>query len=260
MTVQIHNNEMQYNDKELREAFHLLFLENLLRVSSPNIFVLKGGVNLRFFFKSPRYSEDMDLDVLAGSVPTLKKNAYKILENASFRRSLATYGIVDLKINDPAKAKQTETTQRFRLRLVTQTGEEFPTKIEYSRRSIEETFAEDNIDPEISAQYMRLAFRCQHFIGASAATQKIQALAGRPVTQARDVFDLYILYLGNHLSRPGFSRPKALLEKARECASSIHYDQYRDQVEEYLTSTGRQDFGGPTKWKQIQTQIMDQLK
>ena len=66
-----------YSDTQKREVFHFLFLEELLKISDPRLYVLKGGVNLRFFFKSPRYSLDMDLDVLAGNVATLKKNGYK---------------------------------------------------------------------------------------------------------------------------------------------------------------------------------------
>ena len=65
---------MDYSHWQQREIFHLLFLEQLLKLSDPNLFVLKGGLNLRFFFNSPRYSEDMDLDVLGGSVATLRKN------------------------------------------------------------------------------------------------------------------------------------------------------------------------------------------
>ncbi len=60
-------------DSQLREVFHFCFLDRLLKVSTPNLYVLKGGVNLRFFYNSPRYSEDMDLDVLAGNVSTFKK-------------------------------------------------------------------------------------------------------------------------------------------------------------------------------------------
>jgi predicted nucleotidyltransferase component of viral defense system len=51
------------SDRELCELFHFLFLERLLRTTSPELYVLKGGVNLRFFHQSPRYSEDLDLDV-----------------------------------------------------------------------------------------------------------------------------------------------------------------------------------------------------
>ena len=64
---------MAYTHRQQREVFHLLFLERLLRLSDPSLYVLKGGLNLRFFFNSPRFSEDMDLDVLGGSVATLEE-------------------------------------------------------------------------------------------------------------------------------------------------------------------------------------------
>ena len=126
---------MMRSDTELREVFHFYFLDRLLRISDPGMYVLKGGVNLRFFFNSPRYSEDMDIDVLAGSVGTLNKNGYKILQDAAFIRSLRTYGIADIELNDPQKAKQAATTQRFRIGLITPSAHRLPTKVEFSRRS-----------------------------------------------------------------------------------------------------------------------------
>src|SRR5262249_15938973 len=145
-----------YSDRQKRELFHFLFLERLLKVSDPKLYVVKGGVNLRFFFHSPRYSEDMDIDVLGGAVHTLKKNGYKILEDPAFQRSLRAFGIDSIRLNDPSRAKQTETVQRFRARLVTSAGEELPTKIEFSRRG-KGAFAQsvDRIDPEIARSYQR---------------------------------------------------------------------------------------------------------
>ena len=52
------------SDMQIREVFHFYFLDRLLKLSDPGLYILKGGVNLRFFFMSPRYSEDMDIDVL----------------------------------------------------------------------------------------------------------------------------------------------------------------------------------------------------
>ena len=69
-----------YSDMQRRELFHFVFLERFLKITDPELYSVKGGVNLRFFLKSPRYSEDMDLDVFGGGVETLKKNGYKILE------------------------------------------------------------------------------------------------------------------------------------------------------------------------------------
>ena len=94
---------MQYTRRQLREVFHLSFLAQLLRNCDPALFVLKGETNLRFFFRNPRYSEDMDNDVLEESVATLKKNGYKIPENASLRRSPRSFGITDLLTSDQTK-------------------------------------------------------------------------------------------------------------------------------------------------------------
>ena len=80
-----------FSDTQIREVFHFHFLDRLLKLSDPGLYILKGGVNLRFFFMSPRYSEDMDIDVLAGRVATLKKNGYKILNERAFRRSLRAF-------------------------------------------------------------------------------------------------------------------------------------------------------------------------
>lgn len=254
---------MGYDDKEIREIFHFLFLDHLLRISDPKLYVLKGGVNLRFFFQSPRYSEDMDLDVLGGSVATLKKNGYKILESAAFKRILQTYGIKEIILNDPGKAKQTETTQRFRVRLINSVDEEFPTKIEFSRRPANDIaidhFEEDNIDPKIAGYYKRLSFRCQHYPGYQAVIQKIKALAGRPQTQARDVFDLYLLYIGNHFDSSRWNLKSDLLSTAIDNAMSITFEQYHDQVVEYLDIQGKRQYSTCEQWENLRSKIVDEL-
>ncbi len=155
--------------------------------------------------------------------------------------------------------QQTETTQRFRVRLVNQTGEEFPTKIEFSRRSSQDSFVEENIDTEIAMRYKKLSFRCQHFDGQTAVYQKILALAGRPITQARDIFDLYILYLGGHSGKEAITVSPNILEQARENTLSISYEHYRDQVEEYLNLTGKQNYSGSSRWNEIQSCILEQF-
>mgnify|MGYP001601104310 FL=1 len=50
---------MVYNSLQLREIFHLEFLRWLGRKVKPDYYAIKGGTNLRFFFQSFRYSEDM---------------------------------------------------------------------------------------------------------------------------------------------------------------------------------------------------------
>lgn len=252
------------SDTQLREVFHFSFLDRLLTISDPSIYVLKGGVNLRFFFNSPRYSEDMDIDVLAGSVETLTKNGYKILEDAAFRRSLRAFGIDDIDINDPAKAKQTKTTQRFRFGLITPAGDRLPTKLEFSRREVHPSAnaLTEYIDAEVARPYRKLSFRCQHYDGQTAIVQKIRALAGRAVSQARDVFDLSILYRGGY--RP--SAPlKGLLtlaeyDRAIDCLVGLTAEDYEGQVVEFLDAASRDQYAGQDAWETLQTFVLETLE
>ena len=253
-----------FTDTQIREVFHFCFLGRLLKLSDPGLCILKGGVNLRFFFGSPRYSEDMDIDVLAGSVQALKKNGYKILNDGAFQRSLRSFGIADVEINDPAKAKQTDTTQRFRFGLITPAGHRLPTKVEFSRRK---EFGDGEsesalIDAEIARTYRRLAFRCPHYTGDAAVMQKLRALAGRPVTQARDVFDLANLFRGGHGPSAPWSKLLADGEyaKAIDCLMGLSWEDYEGQVVEFLDIDSRVDYGDRHAWEALQTQVFSQLE
>jgi len=251
------------SDTQIREVFHFHFLDRLLKQSDPGLYILKGGVNLRFFFSSPRYSEDMDIDVLAGDVQTLEKNGYKILNDQAFKRSLRSFDIADIEVNDPAKAKQTKTTQRFRFGLITPAGYRLPTKVEFSRRNeVGDGEAESTlVDTEIARSYRRLSFRCPHYTGGAAIVQKVRALAGRPVTQARDVFDLAILFRGGY--RPFAAWSDLLTEevhaKAIDCLMGLTWREYEGQVVEFLEPESRDEYGSKNAWNELQNMVMNWL-
>lgn len=252
-----------YSNRQIREIFHFCFLERLLKSSDINLYILKGGVNLRFFFNSPRYSEGMDLDVIAGNVATLKKNGYKILDDGAFKRGLRTYGITDVIVNDPAKTKHTETTQRFGVQLLTASGEQLPSKVEFSRRArLRDDVVLDPIDPELARRYRKFSYRCQYYPGEVAVVQKIKALAGRTITQARDVFDLEILRLG------GFSQAivikQAVTDEVREAAQksllSMSYDDFAGQVLEFIGDDDKKSFASRTAWKAMADHVFQLLE
>ena len=251
------------SDPDIREAFHFCFLERLLRLADPGLFVLKGGVNLRFFFHSPRYSEDMDIDVLAGSVATLKKNGYKILGDAAFQRSLRTFGIDDIDVNDPHKPEQTEMTQRFRCTLVRTSGVRLPTKVEFSRRNDDpgNEVITEFVDTGIARHYQKLAFQCRHYSGSATVVQKIEALAGRAVTQARDVFDLGILIRGGHFAEAVKQDllSRAPVSDAIECLAALRWDEYEGQVLEFLDAGSRDEFGTREAWESLQSSVFESL-
>lgn len=59
----------ELRDAQVVELFHLAFLQVLQARLDQARYVLKGGTNLRYFFDSVRYSEDIDLDLLLRRQP-----------------------------------------------------------------------------------------------------------------------------------------------------------------------------------------------
>src|SRR5690242_2108845 len=120
------------NERQAIEISHLLFLRAFGARADKNLSALKGGCNLRFFLKSIRYSEDMDLDLRTMSVGTLRNNVDHVLAAQSFAQTLRAQAIEIVRTSRP---KQTEITQHWKLTLrLTDSGAEVPTKIEFSRR------------------------------------------------------------------------------------------------------------------------------
>ena len=91
------------------ELFHLLFVSQLVRKLDKRFYALKGGCNMRFFFKSPRYSEDIDLDVHGISVDVLRTKVNSILNSKPFTDILQ---VRDIEIEHITEHEQTEATQR----------------------------------------------------------------------------------------------------------------------------------------------------
>jgi predicted nucleotidyltransferase component of viral defense system len=245
-------NSLSYNHLQLRELFHLEFLRRLSLKLKPGQYVLKGGVNMRFFFGSPRYSEDMDLDAQGISVEILRDVVMGILNATSLRETLASFGVKGTIAPDIVKAKQTETTQRFKIHLSTSADEDLYTKIEFSRRGIKEGAKVETVRAEIMRALRLPPLMCPHYDAAAAMLQKIDAIAGRSVTQARDIFDLYLLNSQASLSkkRIALDRTEAL-KKALSNIYAVDFRQFKDTVLSYLPQEERGPYDNAGQWDEI---------
>src|SRR3990170_3419265 len=101
------------------EQFHLLFLAQLGRRLDKKLYVLKGGCNLRFFHRSVRYSEDMDLDLAAVDTHLLRDKVRAIFASRPFAEILEARG---METEHVTEQKQAGTTQRWTLGLRTERG------------------------------------------------------------------------------------------------------------------------------------------
>ena len=247
---------MDFTPQSQIELFHLLFLAHLRNRVDPSLYVLKGGCNLRFFFKSVRYSEDIDLDVHTVVKDTLKSQVSKLLASDSFARVLRSR---QLEIIDVTAPKQTDTTQRWKLR-ISGAGSALPihTKIEFSRRSGIEKAVYEQVDPHLTQNYELYPVLCNHYGRESVILQKVAALIHRAETQARDVFDL------DHLLRAPVSiaAPKTLaaeLDHGVENALSLSYSTYKSQVVAFISPEFQEHLGTESAWNQIQERVVNAL-
>ena len=142
---------MNLSDAQIVELFHVSFLAALSRRLEPSRYVLKGGVNLRYFFDSVRYSEDIDLDLLGVPSWSLEKKVDEFLAKGPLGLLLRPAAVAVAEFTKP---KQTDTTQRWKIALAAP-GRRAPirTKVEFSHREGQEGYRLEPIPARIVEPY-----------------------------------------------------------------------------------------------------------
>lgn len=234
-----------------REIFHLEFLRALNRTLKPEWYVLKGGTDLRFFFGSVRYSEDLDIDVKGITVSALKDKVMAIIQSPTLNTILRPFNIGEIIPPDLGKAKQTQTVQRFKVHLITTAGEDLFTKIEFSRKGFEAGVKTEMVTPAVTRFYKSAPLIVPHYSLETAARQKIRALADRKEIQARDLFDLFILHNRVEDTKAIKSIPREKIAVANKNILSLTYGQYRDTVVTYLSEEDQPTWSSEAFWDEI---------
>jgi len=236
-----------------REVFHLALLRALGRGLPLASHVLKDGSNLRFFFDSVRYSEDMDLDVTGVAVHVLRDKVLAILQSGALADTLRTYGVSQVVPPDMRASKQTETVQRFKVHLITSAGEDLSTKVEFSRRGLDSPAQAEAVPAPVLARYRMAPLIASHYQAEAAALQKVGALVGRRQPEPRDVFDLHVLStrLPARAEGVGGRLATADAEHARERLFSLDYAAYRDAVVGFLDPADQATYDSAAAWDQI---------
>jgi hypothetical protein len=242
-------------DAQAIELFHLAFLQVLQGRLNHDRYVLKGGANLRYFFESVRYSEDIDLDAAGIERWELEEKVDGVLGAPALPVLLRGGG---LAVDGFSKPKQTETTQRWKVALaLAGRNEPLRTKIEFSRRNGDDRHVLESVPARIVAAYALRSPSVRHYDAQAATEQKVEALAGRYETQARDVFDLELLLR----SKPELAAalPAALREPAAERALELPFAAFRDQVLPFLDPEVAELYVDPATWEQIRGFVVERL-
>ena len=245
------------SDRQIVELFHLHFVRLLCAGADRGRFGIKGGCNLRFFFESVRYSEDIGFDVAGMPVHTLKERVNRVLGGPALAMPLRSRGISIAAVTAPNK---TETTQRWKVGLSIGATLPLHTKLEFSRRPTTEGAVIEPVSAGVLAEYQMMPVLAPHYPLPAALRQKVGALVGRSTVQARDVLDLSVL-----LSRAGGRidalRPmRAQIPKAIERAMDVSYDEFKAQVVSYLKPEHLDEYGTRQAWEALQAQVVDALE
>jgi len=247
---------------QLREVFHLVFLRALARSVPVSSFVVEGGGNLRFFFGSIRYSETLDLDAAELPVHLLRDKVMAILESPGIADTMRTFGVERVLPPDIARAKQTETVQRFKVHLLTAAGQDLAAKVEFSRRGLDAPVQAEAVSSPVLAAYRMAPLIVPHYTASAAIRQKLNALVSRPQPQARDVFDLYVL--SSRPEAPDLDLPEAYTasdrQEARERIFSISFARYRDTVLSFLGPEDQAAHDSEAVWDEIRLRALSFLE
>jgi predicted nucleotidyltransferase component of viral defense system len=240
------------------ELFHLIFLDLLGRKIDKRYYVLKGGCNLRFFLKSFRYSEDMDIDVQRIPKEKLEETVNSIIASATFRQILK---VNRLSVEKWSAPKQTETTQRWKFTIMSEQNKTgIPTKIEFSRRGFKGGTLFDAVAPLVIQKYSLSPIMANHYDIQSAFGQKVEALATRRITQARDVFDLNLLLCSGAKPIVEDSRLLGMLGDAKANAMSVTFPAFKSQVLSYLAADYRRQYDSESVWDDIVLKVVEALE
>src|SRR6266568_7875551 len=214
------------------ERFHLAFVE-VAAVRLPiAVFVVKGGANMRFFFRSPRRSRDIDFNYLGRRFENFAGRVDEVLESRALGELLRQHEITPV---NPRRHKQTETTRRWKLLLQTPLVEDADSKIKFSaRRELLEDFELRPVDPALARRLGGRSVAINRYGAMAMVTQKVDALRHRSETQPRDVFDLDLLFRIHPDALAQAPVEQRALEEAMERARALTYQEYVTTVVEYL--------------------------
>jgi hypothetical protein len=206
----------------------------------------------------------MDLDIHPSSKDAIVRAITALLASRWLAARCESLGIARVDFGG-RPAKSTDTTLRFKLAVINHGGIRLPTRIDASLRdrSVGDAVSSEAPAPAVIDRYRRAGVEgvaIPHYPRDPMIRQKIRALAGRSAIQARDVFDLHVLAEGNVRNADITFLRKAVppreLTEASDRALRITYQQFRDQVREFLPEAEGAALD-ETSWERRQLFVVD---
>jgi|ERR1035437_62220 predicted nucleotidyltransferase component of viral defense system len=260
--------DKNWTPAQIIEVFQLNLLLRLPAYLNKDLYCLKGGANLRYFYKNIRLSEDVDLDVLGVPEWRLLEKVNKAISSASFQRALEMESIEITNMNTD---KQSQTTQRWKFELkVPHLTASINTRLEFSHRAhLDSKSNITAIDTRMNIgtvpDYIVKPYKIdmgpviQRYLSQPATEQKISALATRKSPKPRDVFDLEHLFTLYPEIKVSKRLSEEEINQAMEVAISLSFADYRAAVLPFLLPDDISLYDNPKRWDRMQKFVLDKL-
>ena len=135
-----------------------------------------------------------------------------------------------------------------------------PTKVEFSHRDEVEGSRTEPIDMTFASTHRLQPVLLPPYPAPVAIAQKVRALVGRTQVQARDVFDLSVLFARVGDARAALLTAKEDLAAAVTRALELSFDDYAGQVVPYLEPAHVDAFGTRAAWDALQLHVVETLE
>ena len=247
---------------QVAESFPLAFLQALATRANLAAWALKGGANLRFFYLSDRFSEDIDLDTFDIEPWAFQERVDQTLASDLLKRTLGVLGSRIEYVN-PKERSETKSKWVIGIRYQSETDAVY-TQIEVSHRAYpyRDFVKVEPVSPAATAPYAAALRRPTfgHYLPRAAIAQKVDALWGRDVRQPRDVFDLDVLF---RVAPDAVGRgdiDEADLRAAITRVVEIGYDEFRAKVLSFIEPAMLPLYEPVEAWEGMQMTVIERLE
>ena len=247
---------------QVAESFHLAFLQALATRAALTAWALKGGGNLRLFYLSDRFSEDIDLDTFDIEPWAFQERVDQALASDLLKRTL---GILGSRIEYVNPKERSETTSKWVIGI--RHGADIDpvcARIQVSHRAYpyREFVKVEPVSAAVIAPYAAALRRPTfgHYLPRAAIAQKVDALWGRDVRQPRDVFDLDLLFRVAPDAVVRGDIDEADLRAAIARVVEIGYDEFRSKVLSFIEPAALPLYEPVEAWEGMQMTVLERLE
>ena len=203
----------------------MVFLRHLSQRFAGKKWAVRGASCMRFFHRSPRIPEEMEIDVEPRMNPaTITESVQTVLENKVFATVLATKGIKSIKVSP---AKKSAASIFWKVIINTDNGRHITTGVEIGLKKKAPSYSTGAPALTVLERHAFQPFSAQFYGADEMAAQSITSLVEAKRNASRYLFDLDRLFNSARV-KPELAAKLAIAKDIRPASGRVGTFSYAD--------------------------------